>query len=73
MCLMPFKKDTGKRESNLYCSNFFKEGEIVYKGTDSYEFKKLCYKAMLDKSVNKYLAKFYSFFIPFAPHWKKKN
>lgn len=73
MCLMPFKKDTGKRESDLYCSNCFKEGEIVYKGTDPQEFKEICYRAMIDRGMNKYLAKFYSFFIPFASHWKKKS
>ncbi len=73
MCLMPFKKDSGKREADLYCSYCFKDGEMVYKGTDINEFKQCCYKAMIERGINKYFAKFYSFLIPFAPYWRKKN
>ena len=68
---MPFKQDTGKRESDLYCSYCFKNGEFVYKGADLKEFKKYCYEAMLKRGINKYLAKFYTFLIGFAPYWKK--
>lgn len=73
MCLMPFKKDTGSRESDQYCSYCFKNGERTYKGSDVQEFKKYCYENMIKKGMNKYLAKFYSLFIPFAPYWKSKK
>lgn len=73
MCLMPFKKDTGNRESEQYCSYCFKNGEQTYKGSDVQEFKQYCYENMIKKGMNKYLAKFYSLFIPFAPYWKSKK
>ena len=72
-CLMPFKKDRGKRESDLYCSYCFKDGEFFYKGTDIKEFKKLCHEAMIQRGINKYLAKIYTFMISFAPYWKKNK
>ena len=72
-CLMPFTKDTGNRESEKYCSYCFKGGEFIYKGSDINEFKRYCYKAMLNKGINKYLAKFYTFMISFAPYWRKKD
>lgn len=72
-CLMPFSKDKGKRESKSYCSYCFKEGELVYKGTDLKEFQRYCYEAMVNRGINKYLARFYTFLIRFAPDWRKKN
>ena len=71
MCLMPFKKDKENRESDLYCSYCFKNGELSYKGDDIKEFQQYCYESMIKKGINKYLAKFYTLLIPFAPHWKK--
>ena len=73
MCLIPFKKDLGQRNSAKYCSFCFTEGELLYKGSDSEEFKNLCYKNMLKKGMNKWKAKFFTFFIPFAPYWRDKN
>ena len=71
-CLMPFNKDPGKRELDIYCSLCFKNGELLYKGNDVEEFKKICYQGMLDRGINKYLAKLYAFIIGFAPRWRKK-
>ena len=73
MCLMPFKKDKGKKESQFYCSYCFKDGELVYKGDDIKPFQQLCYQSMVRNGANKYLARFYTLFIPFAPYWKLKN
>ena len=71
MCLMPFNKDKGNRESQTYCSYCFKNGELIYKEDDIKSFQQLCYQSMIKNGTNKYLAKFYTLFIPFAPHWKK--
>ena len=72
-CLMPFKKDTGKRESDLYCSYCFTNGAFVYLGNDLAEFQKYCYEAMIHRGINKYLAKIYTFTISFAPYWRRKK
>jgi len=71
-CLMPFNKDPGNRESDIYCSLCFKNGELLYKGGDLTEFKKLCYHKMRERGINKYPAKLYTFMIGFAPRWRKK-
>lgn len=68
---MPFAKDPGKRESDKYCSYCFKDGKLCYEGTDLKEFQNRSYDGMLQKGMNKYLAKFYTFLICFAPRWKK--
>ena len=68
---MPFNKDTGVRESDKYCSLCFKDGKLCYEGTDVKEFQKGCYESMVSKGMNKYLAKFYTWMIKFAPRWKK--
>lgn len=72
-CLMPFNKDPGNRESDIYCSLCFQNEELLYKGNDVKEFKNICYQGMLDRGINKYLAKFYAFLIGFAPRWKKNK
>ena len=71
MCLMPFDKDKGVRESQAYCSYCFKGGSLVYQGEDVKSFQKLCYQSMIRNGANKYMAKIYTWFIPFAPYWKK--
>lgn len=71
MCFMPFKKDKGERESEVYCSYCFKNGELSYKGDNIKLFQEHCYQSMLKNGANQYLAKFYTLLIPFAPHWKK--
>lgn len=70
-CLMPFAKDPGERENDRYCSLCFKNGKLCYEGTDLKEFQKVCYESMLQSGMNKFLAKFYTWIIRFAPRWKK--
>lgn len=70
-CLMPFSKDPGVRESSQYCSYCFKDGKLCYEGNDLREYQKICYEAMIGHGMNKWLAKFYTWMIKFAPRWKK--
>lgn len=70
-CYMPFKKDTGVRESEDYCSLCYKDGKLCYEGNNLKEFQDTAYKSMLESGTNKFLAKFYTFMIRFAPRWKK--
>jgi len=70
-CLMPLSKDPGPRESDQYCSYCFKNGQLCYKGNDLKEFQKACYEGMIKQGMNRFLAKFYTFCIRFAPRWKK--
>ena len=70
---MPFHKDPGDRESELYCSLCFKKGEFTYKGTDLKEFKQYCYNAMIERGMNKYQAKVYTFFNLFRTRLAKKK
>ena len=69
--MMPFSKDPGVRESEKYCSYCFKNGKLCYEGTDLKEFQRVSYENMLANGTNKYLAKFFTFLIRFAPRWKK--
>lgn len=71
MCLMPFSKDPGPREHLNYCSYCFKNGELTYTGSDLHEFQQLCYDRMRKAGMGKLKAKFFSWAIRFAPHWKK--
>lgn len=71
-CLIPLKKDTAP-QSDIYCSCCFQNGTFTDRGSNLSEFKKQCYTAMTEKGMNKYLAKFYVFFISFAPYWKKNK
>lgn len=70
-CMMPFSKDTGKRESDKYCSLCFKDGKLCYEGNDLKAFQKVCYESMINGGINKFKAKFFTFMIRFAPRWKK--
>ena len=70
-CMMPLAKDPGQSGSDKYCSYCFKNGKLCYEGDDVKEFQKVCYEAMVGKGMNKYLAKFYTWMIKFAPRWKK--
>ena len=70
-CLMPFTKDTGKRESDKYCSLCFKDGALCYKGNDVKEFQKVCYESMRKNGISFFKAKFFTFMVRFAPRWKK--
>lgn len=70
-CMMPFEKDTGKRESDKYCSLCFQNGKLCYEGDDLKEFQKVVYESMRNRGANKLFAKFATFMIRFAPRWKK--
>jgi len=68
---MPFSQDPGKRESDKYCSYCFNHGKLCYTGHDLKQFQKVSYEKMVEKGMNKWLAKFYTWMIRFAPRWKK--
>ncbi len=70
-CMMPLAKDPGKSGSNIYCSYCFKNGELCYKGTDLKEFQKISYQGMIQNGMNPWLARVFTFFIRFAPRWRK--
>lgn len=70
-CMIPFEKDTGKRESDKYCSMCFRDGKMVYQGNDLKEFQKLCYEDMVKDGMNSWKARFFVWMIRFAPRWKK--
>ncbi len=72
-CLMPFSKDFGQRESDKYCSLCYKNGKLCYEGDNLKEFQKVCYESMINRGTNKFLAKFYTFMIRFAPRWNKNK
>lgn len=70
---MPFKKDPlgDKRESKQYCSYCFRNGKLVYKGTDVKEFKKAMVEAIVLRGESKIKAHFFAFMAGFAPRWKQ--
>ena len=69
-CLMPFSKDPGVRESDIYCSYCFKNDAFTYEG-DLEGFKKFVYAGMRKVGVPKLKAHFYTWMVRFAPRWKK--
>lgn len=70
-CLMPFDKDTGIRESDIYCSLCYKDGKLCYEGNDLKEFQNRVYQKMRENGLGYGKAKFYTWIIRFAPRWKK--
>jgi len=72
-CLMPFKQDSGKRESDIYCSYCFRDGSLVCLEIGLKDFQKMCYQQMTKRGMNKWLAGLYTFAIRFAPYWKNSN
>ena len=72
-CMMPFSKDTGVRESEIYCSLCYKDGKLCYEGNDLKEFQKVCFQSMRKNGTPYLLAKFYTYMIKFAPRWKNKK
>lgn len=72
-CLMPFVKDSGKRESDKYCSYCFKDGKLCYPGNDLKEFQRICYENMRTHGMNPLKATFFTYMIKFAPRWKTKK
>ena len=69
-CLMPFSADTGKRESDKYCSLCYQNGKFMYEG-DLKGFQKVVYDAMRKRGMNPLKAWFFTAMIRFAPRWKK--
>jgi len=70
---MPFAKDPGKRESDIYCSLCFQNGKLCYEGNDLKKFQKAAYEGMRKRGINPLLAKIYTYSIRFAPRWKTKK
>jgi hypothetical protein len=71
MCLMPLKMSPTPPEKENYCSYCFKDGEFTYKGNDVKEFQQITYRAMREKGIGFIQAKFFTWMIGFAPHWKQ--
>lgn len=71
-CLMPFSMDEGKRENPDYCSYCQKDGKFCFEGNRK-EFQEMCFRAMREKGISPLKAKFFTFMIRFAPHWKKNR
>lgn len=69
-CLMPFKNDPGKRESDQFCSYCFKNGKLCYEGNNLKEFQAECYKRMRANGMGNLKAKLFSWMVQFAPRWK---
>lgn len=73
-CLMPFSKDPkgADRESAKYCSYCFKNGSLVYEGTDVNEFKREMIKAIVGRGESRIKAYLFAFMAGFAPRWRKR-
>ena len=71
-CLMPFAKDSGRRESDKYCSLCFNNGKLCYEGDDMSLFQQKCYDGMVKRGMNKLMARFFTWTIRFAPRWRGK-
>lgn len=69
--MMPFEKDTGKRESERYCSLCFQDGKLCYEGNDLKEFQAVAKASMLKNGTHPLKAWFFTKMIAFAPRWKK--
>jgi hypothetical protein len=69
---MPLSKDPGVRESEKYCSYCYRNGKFTYEG-DLKGFQEISYNGMVQKGMNKYLAKFYAWVVRFAPRWRGQN
>lgn len=70
-CMMPFKNDTGTRESDKYCSKCFSGGKLNGEGMSLRKFQKMSYKRMRAEGMGKMKAKIFAWMIRFAPRWKK--
>lgn len=74
-CSMPFRKDPKgeNRESKIYCTYCFSNGQLCYAGTDLKEFKQEMIKAITARGESKWKARLFAFMAGFAPRWKKKK
>lgn len=70
-CMMPFRKDTGTRENERYCSLCYKNGKLNYEGNDLKEFQKVVKTKMLQNGMNPIKAWFFTKMIAYAPRWSK--
>lgn len=73
MCLMPFSKDTGVRESEQYCSMCYHDGTLLGEGLTLSEFKQKSYEGMRGHGMGRFKASFFTWMIGFAPYWKGKK
>ena len=73
MCMMPIALSPTRPEKDNYCSYCFTDGDFVYKGSDAKEFQKMTYKALREKGTGFITAKFFTWMIPRAPHWKQQE
>ena len=71
MCMMPMVMGPTPPEKPHYCSYCFRDGELVYKGTDVKEFQTLTYRALREKGTSFLTARFFTWLIKRAPHWKQ--
>jgi hypothetical protein len=73
-CLMPLSKDPAgaSRESDRYCSYCYKDGKLVYEGTDVREFKRNMIAAIVARGESRIKANLLAFMAGFAPRWRKK-
>ena len=69
---MPLAKDQGIRDSDVYCSLCYQNGEFTYNG-DLKGFKKISYKGMREKGMSPLTASFFTFMIGFAPRWRAQQ
>jgi hypothetical protein len=67
---MPFSKDPGQRENDMYCSLCFQNGKLRYEG-DLKGFQKAAYQGMRQRGMSLLMAKLFTFLIRFAPRWKQ--
>ncbi len=70
--MMPLAQDPGPRQSDRYCSYCYKDGKLCYEGNDVKEFQRRAYKGMREHGMHPVKARLFTFFIRFAPRWRKK-
>ena len=73
MCLVPFSKDLGVRESGQYCSYCYSNGKLHGEGMTLKEFKEKSYQGMRESGMGNLKARFFTWLIGFAPYWKGKK
>ncbi len=71
-CMMPLSKDPKKSGSDKYCSYCYVDGKLLAEGMTLKEFQKRSCDGMVEGGMNKFVAKFFSYMIRFAPYWKNK-
>lgn len=74
-CMMPFRKDLKgeNRESAIYCTYCFSNGQLCYLGNNIKEFKQAMIKAITARGESEWKVRLFAFMAGFAPRWKKKK